>query len=154
MKIGIDLGGSHIAIGVIDSNGIIEEKIEKRLLKKDKINIEESVENYIIENVEKLKKKYNIRKIGISVPGTVNKDKIVKSVNLNIYNYEIVKKLEKKLKIPITIRNDAKCAALAENTYGCLKKYKRSVFITIGTGIGGAVIIDNKLLDTGTLPRL
>ena len=79
MKIGIDLGGSHIAIGVIDSNGRIEEKIEKRLLKKDKINIEESVENYIIENVEKLKKKYNIRKIGISVPGTVNKDKIVKS---------------------------------------------------------------------------
>lgn len=154
MKIGIDLGGSHIAIGVIDSNGRIEEKIEKRILKKDKINIEESVENYIIENVEKLKKKYNIRKIGISVPGTVNKDKIVKSVNLNIYNYEIVKKLEKKLKIPITIRNDAKCAALAENTYGCLKKYKRSVFITIGTGIGGAVIIDNKLLDTGTLPRL
>ena len=76
MKIGIDLGGSHIAIGVIDSNGRIEEKIEKRLLKKDKINIEESVENYIIENVEKLKKKYNIRKIGISVPGTVNKDKI------------------------------------------------------------------------------
>lgn len=154
MKIGIDLGGSHIAIGVVDSNGRIEEKIEKRLLKKDKINIEESVENYIIENVEKLKKKYNIRKIGISVPGTVNKDKIVKSVNLNIYNYEIVKKLEKKLKIPITIRNDAKCAALAENKYGCLKKYKRSVFLNIGTGIGGAVIIDNKLLDTGELPRM
>lgn len=152
MKIGIDLGGSHIAIGVVDSNGRIEEKIEKRLLKKDKINIEESVENYIIENVEKLKKKYNIRKIGISVPGTVSKDKIVKSVNLNIYNYEIVKKLEKKLKIPITIRNDAKCAALAENKYGCLKKYKRSVFLSIGTGIGGAVIIDNKLLDTGELP--
>lgn len=152
MKIGIDLGGSHIAIGVVDSNGRIEEKIEKRLLKKDKINIEESVENYIIENVEKLKKKYNISKIGISVPGTVSKDKIVKSVNLNIYNYEIVKKLEKKLKIPITIRNDAKCAALAENKYGCLKKYKRSVFLSIGTGIGGAVIIDNKLLDTGELP--
>ena len=57
MKIGIDLGGSHIAIGVIGSNGRIEEKIEKRLLKKDKINIEESVEIYIIENVETLKKK-------------------------------------------------------------------------------------------------
>lgn len=154
MKVGIDLGGSHIAIGVVDNRGRIQEKIEKRLLKKDKVDIQETVEKYITENVKKLKEKYNITKIGISVPGTVDEGIIVKSVNLDIYNYDIVHNLERKINIPIIIRNDAKCAALAENTYGCLKKYKRSVFITIGTGIGGAVIIDNKLLDTGTLPRL
>ena len=54
--------------------------------------------------------------------------------------------------LPIKIKNDAKCAALAENKYGSLKDYKRSIFIGLGTGIGGAVIVDDKLLDTGDLP--
>lgn len=47
MKIGIDLGGSHIAIGVIDDKGYIVEKTEKRLLTKDKKDIKTSIENYI-----------------------------------------------------------------------------------------------------------
>ena len=50
MKIGIDLGGSHIAIGVIDKNGQIIEKFEKRLLEKEKKNIKKSIEDYIVEN--------------------------------------------------------------------------------------------------------
>ena len=60
--------------------------------------------------------------------------------------------LKKEIEIPIKIRNDAKCAALAENAIGALKDYKRSLFLTLGTGIGGAVIINGKLLDTGNLP--
>ena len=59
---------------------------------------------------------------------------------------------EQRKNIPIKIKNDAKCAALAENKYGSLKDYKRSIFIGLGTGIGGAVIVDDKLLDTGDLP--
>ena len=51
MNIGIDLGGSHIAIGVVNSNGIIVEKIEKRLTQKEKTNIQKSIEEYIIKNV-------------------------------------------------------------------------------------------------------
>ena len=97
-------------------------------------------------------KKYKISEIGIAIPGTVNDDKVIKSVNLGLENYEIVKKLKSKIQVPIKIRNDAKCAANAENTYGCLKSYNRSIFLTLGTGIGGAVIINNKLLDTGNLP--
>ena len=77
---------------------------------------------------------------------------IIKSVNLGIENYNIVDKLNEKLNYKIKIRNDAKCAAIAENEYGSLKKYKRAVFVTLGTGIGGAVIINNELLDTGKLP--
>ncbi len=152
MKIGIDLGGSHIAIGVVNSKGRIIEKVEKRILNNEKREIEKTIENYIFEHISELMKKYNITQIGIAIPGTIIKNTIVKSVNLGIENYNIVKKLSKKIKLPIKIRNDAKCAALAENKYGCLKNYKRSIFITLGTGIGGAVIINNKLLDTGELP--
>ena len=53
--------------------------------------------------------------------------------------------------MPIKIRNDAKCAAIAENKIGALKDYDRSILLTLGTGIGGAVIINNELLDTGEL---
>lgn len=152
LKVGIDLGGSHIAIGVVNSKGRIIEKIEKRILESEKKEINKTIENYIFENIKQLTKKYKISEVGIAIPGTVTDNKIIKSVNLGIKDYNIVQSLSRKIKLPIKIRNDAKCAAIAENKYGCLKNYKRSIFLTLGTGIGGAVIINNKLLDTGELP--
>lgn len=152
MKIGIDLGGSHIAIGVVDNKGKILEKVEKRITKAEKNTIKKVIEDYIIEKTANFLQQYNITEIGIAIPGTVKNETVVKSVNLGLKNYEIVKNLQGKIQLPIKIRNDAKCAALAENTYGALKSYNRSIFLTLGTGIGGAVIIHNELLDTGELP--
>lgn len=152
MKVGIDLGGSHIAIGVVNEKGIIIEKKERRILAKEKNNIEEFIEQYITENVKQLMKKYKLTGIGIAIPGTLNSTSILKSVNLGIQNYNIVAKLKTKVGLPIKIKNDAKCAALAENKFGSLKGYNRALFLGLGTGIGGAVIINNKLLDTGELP--
>lgn len=131
---------------------MIVEKLEKRLTSTEKQNIKKSIENFIIENVNKFKAKYSIASVGIAIPGSVDEVKVIKTVNLELENYEIVEKLNKEINLPIKIRNDAKCAALAENQYGCLKKYTRSAFLTLGTGIGGAIIIDNKLLNTGFLP--
>lgn len=149
MKIGVDLGGSHIAIGVIDNSGRIIEKFEKRLKAIEKKKIKDTITSYIMENVKLLKEKHKISSIGIAIPGTVSEGTIIKSVNLGIKNFNIVEELKKEINLPIQIRNDAKCAAMAENTYGSLQNYNRSIFLTLGTGIGGAVIIDNKLLDCG-----
>ena len=154
MKIGIDLGGSHVAIGVVDSNGVIIEKKERRILAKEKKDICSFIEEYIVENVNEIIQKHNISSIGIAIPGTLNKTTVIKSVNLGLENYNIVERLKEKISLPIKIKNDAKCAALAENKFGSLKNYKRSVFLTLGTGIGGAVIINNQLLDTGDLPGM
>ena len=151
MKVGIDLGGSHIAIGIID-NGLIIEKIEKRIMANDKKNIESTIENYIIQNVKQLLNKYDITEVGISIPGTVCGTKIMKSVNLGVYNYNLIENIKKEINLPIKMKNDAKCAALAESRSGALKQYKRSIFLTLGTGIGGAVILNGELLDTGNLP--
>ena len=152
MKIGIDLGGSHIAIGVLNNSGYILEKVEKRLMTKEKKDIKNSIESYIIQNVKDLREKYKISEIGISVPGTVSNTEIIKSVNLGVKNYNLVENLKKEIDLPVKIMNDAKCAALAESNFGALKDYKRSIFLTLGTGIGGAVIINGQLLDTGNLP--
>lgn len=152
MKVGIDLGGSHIAIGVINNKGKIIEKFEKRILNNEKKHIEKIIEDNLFQYIKEMKKNYKIEKIGIAAPGTIQDGKIIKAYNLGIEEYNIVENLSKKIKIPINIKNDAKCAAIAEQKYGCLKQYKRCMFLTLGTGIGGAIIINNKLLDTGSLP--
>ncbi len=152
MKIGIDLGGSHIAVGVVDKDGKILDKREKRLRGIEKKAIKKTIENEIITNVKEYSKLYKISDIGIAVPGTVSKETVIKSVNLGLKDYKIIENIQKEINWPIKIRNDAKCAALAEHKYGALKKYNRVLFLTLGTGIGGAVIIDGKLLNTGELP--
>lgn len=152
MKIGIDLGGSHIAIGVVDKNGKILEKREKRLKGIKKSEIKKTIKETIIKHSKEYMENYNIDEIGIAIPGTVENETIIKSVNLGLKNYNIVQEIKKEIDLPIKIRNDAKCAALAENTYGALKKYDRILFLTLGTGIGGAVIINNELLNAGNVP--
>lgn len=150
MKIGIDLGGSHIGIGLVDNNGSIILKEEKFIV--DKTNVEELIEKFIIENVIKITSNYEVGSIGIAIPGTISENKIVKAVNLRLENYNLAGKLEEKLNIKVKLKNDAKCAALAEQKYGELAPYENSVFLCIGTGIGGAVIYNNKLLEPNGVP--
>lgn len=150
MKIGIDIGGSHIGIGVVDNNGEIIIKTEKFL--KEKNNIRNILEEFITENVMQFALMYDIESIGIAVPGTIKNNNIIKAVNLNIENYNLATILEKILKIKVKLKNDAKCAALAEYKYGELKEYKNSLFLCIGTGIGGAVIYDGQLLEAEEVP--
>lgn len=152
MKIGIDLGGSHIAIGVIDNNGRIIEKTEKRITNVEKKNIKKAIEEYIVEHVKLFMQQYHVTKMGMAIPGWSENGVILSSGNLGIKNYAIVEELQKEIKLPITIQNDAKCAAMAENQYGCLKDYDRSIFLTLGTGIGGAAFLNNELLKAGRRP--
>lgn len=155
MKIGIDIGGSHIGIGVVDENGRIIDKVETFI--KDKSDIEEKIEKYLVENVTKMLQKYNINQIGIAVPGTVSDTKIIKAVNLGIEDYDLGKILEEKLKnegytVKVKLKNDGKCAGLAEQKYGELQGYDNSVFLCIGTGVGSAVIFNGKLLEPKGVP--
>jgi len=152
MKVGVDIGGSHIAIGVVNNSGRIVEKTEKRLTSVEKKNITKSIEDYIIEHTIQFMDKYEIDEMGIAIPGTAVNGVVLSAGNLKINNYNIVEKLNEKIKLPIRVRNDAKCAAIAENKYGCLKGYNISLFLTLGTGIGGAVFLDNKLLKGNTRP--
>ena len=152
MKIGIDLGGSHISIGVVDKDGKILDKRDKHLRGIAKRLIKSTIEETVISNIKEYEKNYKITEIGIAVPGSVKNDKILKSVNLGLKDYDLVGVIKKEIDLPIKIRNDAKCAALAESKYGALKKYNRVVFMTLGTGIGGALIINGKLLDAGEYP--
>lgn len=97
MKIGIDLGGSHIAVGVVDKDGKILDKREKRLRGIEKKAIKKTIENEIITNVKEYSKLYKISDIGIAVPGTVSKETVIKSVNLGLKNYKIIENIQKEI---------------------------------------------------------
>ena len=88
MKIGIDIGGSHISIGVINNNGVIVEKVEKRLTQNEKRNIKKSIEDYIIEYANIFIEKYKVNEIGIAIPGTQIDGVAVSTGNLGINNYK------------------------------------------------------------------
>lgn len=175
MKIGIDLGGSHIGLGVINSKNEIIEAYEKDFTEENKKDIISVIENFIVEKVTNLEDNYEIECIGIAVPGVAKNGVIIKTVNLDINNYNIAKSLQEKLncfdsnsyskedlingnenskkyqEYKITVRNDAKCACLAEfnNMVKEDKNLKNAnvVFLTIGTGIGGGVIYNGNLLE-------
>lgn len=150
MKIGIDVGGSHIALGIVEDDGSI-------LLKKSKDYevLENNMSSIVIESIQKLveemleEKKLKIEDfemMGITFPGTVSKGIVVKAENLGIENLKVEEELSKVFPIPILLENDAKCAAIAEKNFGSLKKYSDCLFIIMGTGVGGAAFMDGKLL--------
>ena len=155
MKIGIDIGGSHVAVGLINETGTIVCKSEQSI--SNKLNEEDfpkTLINTILEQIQIVLEKSqkditSVNLIGIAVPGMVSKTSIIKAENLHVRDLPIVKEINKFYNIPIKLRNDAKCAALAEKEYGSLKKAKDAIFLTLGTGIGGAVFLNGELLVPG-----
>lgn len=150
MKIGIDLGGSHIGIGLIE--GVeLKETVDRFFSQEDRKDIENSILKNINELIKELLEKTNIsideiESIGVASPGTVANGKVT-SWNLGLKEFDLKNKIIEMFNKPVTVRNDGKCAALIEKKYGAMKDYDDCVFINIGTGIGGAAFLGGKLLE-------
>ncbi len=143
--LGIDIGATSIKSGVVDEKGKIKNFIKIK-------NQFANGENFLIKQlagiINDYKKIFPIKKAGIGFAGSVNFKRgiIIGTANMNgIKNLYIKRDLEKKCDIEITVDNDAHCFALAETHFGAGKNYKDILCITLGTGIGGGIIIDKKL---------
>lgn len=161
MKIGIDLGGSHIAIGLVNEQGKILDSTTYYIRQEHKEHIERYITNCIGEGIKKILEQKNIsleqiKLIGIATPGNPKDGYIRNVVNLSISEFNITKSVKEKieeifsinnLEIPIRLKNDGKCAGLAEKIYGSLKEYEDCVFLCIGTGIGGAAFLQGTFLE-------
>ena len=154
MKIGIDLGGSHISVGLINNIGEILYQKEYIFSQKEKFNMEENIIKIIHYLIKELLEKNHliteqIELIGIGSPGEISKGQIKHAVNLNINKFDITKKLKKYFNTKIIVKNDGVCAAACEKEYGSLKEYDNCVFLCLGTGIGGACFMNGKILKRG-----
>ena len=144
MKIGIDLGGSHIGIGLLSNDNELIEKIEKN--RDNSFNSEKDIINLIDNYINQMTEKYQIDLIGIATPGNVQDNKMKNLFNLGIEQIDFNAIINKYSSIHFQIENDSKAAAKAELRYGALKEENDAVFLCLGTGIGSAVFLNRRLL--------
>jgi glucokinase len=149
--IGVDLGGTNIKFGIVSEKGKV---LHKGMLSAQANLGRESILNNIKKAIEESltfaqQKKLRIKGIGVGSPGTVNLEsgKIEGSCpNLpQMVNVYLKKWLSRYFKFPIFVDNDANLMALAESKFGAAKGYKDALCITLGTGIGGGIILDGKV---------
>lgn len=148
-KIGVDLGGTNIAAGVVDfDNKIIAKSSVPTALPKTPDEIADSIAE-LAKGVAALAQVTmdQISVVGVGTPGAVNGDGVVENdANLGFVNTPLRAMLEDRLKLPCRVGNDAKCAALGEQVAGAGKGTSDFIMVTLGTGIGGGIILGGKLL--------
>ena len=148
--IGIDLGGTKILIGLIDQNGNVINPIKKQTPKTKKVDEIMGLTFETIEQViagSKIDRKA-IRGIGVAAPGIVDQDKgiLLYAPNWNMRNLEIRKILKKKYSLPVNVANDVNAAAFGELHFGHGRNEDSFFWMTVSTGIGGALVIDRKVV--------
>lgn len=146
---GVDVGGTTVKIGLFEENGTITDRCE---IPTRTENGGEKILPDIAAAIQAMLEKNSIEKsavlgVGIGVPGPVNDEGLVnRCVNLNWGVFNLHEALSALTGFPVKAGNDANCAALGEYWMGGGKGTKSTLFVTLGTGIGGGVIIDGKIL--------
>lgn len=147
--LGIDLGGTNIAAGVVDEEYKIIAKAKTSTLRH---RTAEEIVNSMADVAREAVKEADlsledIESIGVGSPGTVDSDRgiIVYANNIGFLNTPVGDMLFEKLGRPVYVENDANAAAYGEFVAGSAKDANSAVCITLGTGVGGGIIIDGKI---------
>ena len=148
-SLGIDIGGTTVKLGLFDLDGklLYKWEIETRKIENGRYILSD-----IAKSIDEILEDKKINKdevigVGVGVPGPVKEDKIVLGcVNLGWPVFNVSAELEKLLNLPVKVANDANIAALGEMYKGGGKGYENMIMVTLGTGVGGGVIIDGKVI--------
>ena len=150
IAIGIDIGGMSIKGAAVDSNGRVYEKFSMPFIKGEpgEVTIRklaEIVKEYIAAN--KLESK--IVGIGMGSPGTLDVEKGIVNYanNLGWVDLHVAEIMQETLPYPVRLINDANAASLGEAKFGAGKSYETIIMLTLGTGVGGGIIINGKLFE-------
>jgi glucokinase len=144
LTIGIDIGGTKISAGVVDSSGNLIDSSKCSTPAEGGKDLISSVVNLVKE----LNKKHEIKGIGISIAALISSDygTIVGAPNIaNLSKLNFANEIKEEFKLPIIIENDANAAMWAEFKFGSAKGLNPVMFFIIGTGVGGGLVIDGKL---------
>ncbi len=143
---GLDLGGTFVKCGILDSCGRLLIKASAKT-SGDYQNIAKTMASLALDLAKEAG--VTLAGIGIGAPGTVDGKNgiILYSNNLNWHNLPLAKDIEAITGLPVSMTNDANAAALGEYAYGAGKQYQNIIFVTLGTGVGGGIVIDGKLYE-------
>jgi glucokinase len=142
--IGVDLGGTKLLVGVVDQ--------DQNVLYESRETSSGRTEAALLDHLEgELREAKRARPdavaAGLGIPCTIDREKgvAVNAVNLPITDVPIRDQMKQRLDFPVFIDNDANCAALAEHRFGAARGTKNAVMLTIGTGVGGGLILDGSV---------
>lgn len=151
VRVGFDLGGTNMGAGLIDYEGNILFQDDCPTLAMESFeNVVGRMKNLLRNCFNEAEKKgHEISSIGMGCPGLLDSDKGIVRFSPNLPQWkdvEIGKIISDEFKVPVAIDNDVRVAALGEYNFGAGKGFKNIICITVGTGIGGGLILDGKLL--------
>lgn len=147
LTIGVDIGGTKIAAGLVDEDGHIVQMVRKPSPARDT----PSVIDTVVSVVSTLRDGHDIGGIGVGAAGFVNadRDRVIFAPNLAWRDEPLGDKLANATDLPVIVENDANAAAWGEFRFGAARGYNSAAVITVGTGIGGGIIINGELLRGG-----
>ncbi|MFB7266550.1 ROK family glucokinase, partial [Streptomyces nojiriensis] len=142
LTIGVDIGGTKIAAGVVDEEGTILETY-----KVPTPPTADGVTEAICAAVSEVSSNHTIEAVGIGAAGYVDDKRatVLFAPNINWRHEPLKDKVEQRIGLPVVVENDANCAAWGEYRFGAGQGHDDVICITLGTGLGGGIIIGNKL---------
>lgn len=146
LKVGIDIGGTKIAGGVVDAAGRVVEKLRIDT-PVDTVELSRSV----IDMANHLLTAHDAVAVGVAAAGFIDADRatVIHAPNIAWRDEPLKAVLEAGIRVPVTIENDANAAGWAEFRYGAGRDVEHMVMLTMGTGVGGAVVLDGALYRGG-----
>jgi len=141
LAIGLDVGGTKIAAGVVDGRGRIERRVERRTPTESQdellATLDEIVEQLLVEGVAA---------IGFGMPSTIDQraGRVVSSVHVPLGDFDFRDRMAERFSLPVALDNDANAAAIAEWKVGAGHGSSHMIMLTLGTGVGGGLILDGK----------
>jgi len=152
--IGVDLGGTNIVVGAMSADG--KQHFAMRSIPTSAESGAEGVADRIVGLIEGVildtlaetnSNRRDVIGVGVGAPGPLDREKglVVVAPNLGWKNFPLRDRISERLRVPVTLDNDANCATVGEWWQGAARGGKNVVGMTIGTGIGGGVIIEGKL---------
>lgn len=145
----IDLGGTNIGVGIVREDGVL---VHHSSVPVKDTSSPESIISQIAEAVYLCAKEAEIKLsalefVGIGVPGISDSKKgpVIFAPNISWRGVDLSFELERKLGLSVLLGNDADCAALGEYHFGCGKSYDTMLMLTLGTGVGGAIVTNGRL---------
>jgi glucokinase len=140
---GVDVGGTKIAGGVIDLQGNVVEELRVVSPATDSEAIEEAIAGVVNE----LRSRHDIAAVGVGAAGYIDKARAVVMFAPNIAwrHVNLKAELEERIDLPVVVENDANAAAWGEFTYGAGHDVEDLLLVTVGTGVGGGVVLDGEL---------
>ncbi len=148
--IGIDVGGTNLVAGVVDENGNILDKVshtvDKSMSAEDMCRELARMAKGVL-TVSGISAK-DIAAVGVGLPGLVDNKTgmVIKTPNMPFNRTPFRELFQQEWDVPVYLGNDANCAAIGEYFAGAAKSSNNAVVVTIGTGIGGGLVVDGKLL--------